>query len=201
MNDQRLVFLASVVSLSALLGACASPSPTQTPPVVSSTACESATALSDRPLDSTFMSDRVIGGGTVQTEGFQFEAYLYCDPALLPTAAAPESMSSIAGIGVHTAWRYDGADLPGPVLLEWGFGHEPHPSGGWDGGLTRGSMGSFTGGINLPEAPSDISQRIPIEVSFAVTAQGVHAGAVLTFELVPSADGYIPTNLQFETQP
>ncbi|MCX6072146.1 MAG: hypothetical protein NTU91_15050 [Chloroflexi bacterium] len=156
--------------------------------------------MSDRPLDSAFTSDKVIGGGTAETDDFRFEAYLYCDPALLPNAAAPESASAIAGLGIHTAWRYDGADLLGPVQLEWGYGSEPRLSGGWDGGLTRGSMGTYTGGINLSEGSSAITERGAIQLSFAVKAQGAHAGAVLTFELEPSADGYTPTNIRFESQ-
>jgi len=201
MSTMKLSFLAKPLLLAALLAACTPRPPTQPPVALSADACSSATALKDPPLDSSFTSETILGGGRVQSREFQFEAYLYCDPDLVPGAAAPESASAIAGLGVHTAWRYDGADIPGAVALEWGFGDQPHPSGGWDGGLTRGSAGAFTGGINSSEATSAIAQGTPLELTFAVKATGAQAGAVLSFELVPSSDGYVPMNVRFESQP
>jgi hypothetical protein len=201
MSTKKLSFLAKPLLLALLLAGCTPAPPIPTPLAVSADACSSATALKDPPLDSAFTSDMLLGGGRVQSGDFQFEAYLYCDSGLGPDAAAPESTSVIAGLGVHTAWRYDGADLPGAVELFWGFGQQDQPSGGWDGGLTRSSMGTFTGGINSGEVTSAIAQGTPLQLTIAVKANGAHAGAVLSFELVPSSDGYVPTNIRLESQP
>jgi hypothetical protein len=201
MNPQNPFLLALTLSQCLLLAACASHRPTQVPPAVSSSSCESATGLANQPLDSSFTSDRVIGGGTIETDQFQFEAYLYCDPALRSDASASELASAIAGLGVHTAWRYDGADLSGPVLLDWAIGEVQRPSGGWDGGLTRGSVVAYTGGINLPEGSPLTAKGGLLQVSFGVIAQGARAGAVFIFELHPSADGYVPTNIRLESRP
>jgi hypothetical protein len=62
-------------------------------------------------------------------------------------------------------------------------------------------MGTFTGGINPGESISSIAQGAPLQLIVAVEATGVKAGAVLTFELVPSSDGYVPTNIRLEAQP
>ncbi len=201
MSTKNLYFLAKPLLLALLLAGCMPSPPIQTSLAVSADACSSATALKDPPLDSAFTSDLILGGGGVQSGDFQFEAYLYCDPSLGPDAAAMESMSSIEGLGVHTTWRYEGIDLPGDVELIWGFGHD-EPSGGWDGGLTRFSMGSFTGGINSEEITSAIAQGVPLQLTFAVKPTGSQqAGVVLSFELVPSSDGYVPTNIRLETLP
>jgi hypothetical protein len=201
MSTKKLYFLAKPLLIASLLAGCTPAPPIQTPLAVSTNACSSAIALKDPPLDSAFTSDVLPGGGRVQSGDFQLEAYLYCDPSLGPDAAAPESRSTIAGLGVHTAWRYEGVDLPGDVELIWGFGQD-QPSGGWDGGLTRFSMGSFTGGINSGEITSAIAQGMPLQLTFAVKATGAQqAGAVLSFELVPSSDGYMPTNTRLEAQP
>jgi len=201
MSTKKLSFIAKPLLLAALLAGRMSARATETPVVVSADSCASAATLKDPPLDSAFTSDAVLGGGKVQSGEFQFEAYLYCDPNLVPDASAPESTSAIAGLGVHTAWRYDGANIPGAVTLEWGFGEQAQPSGGWDGGLTRGSMGTFTGGLNSLEATSAIAQDKPLRLTFTVKATEVQAGAVLSFELVPSSDGYVPTDIRLESQP
>lgn len=200
MSKKNLYFLTIPLLLGFLLASCLPTPPIQTPLAVSADACSSATALEDPPLDSAFTSEMILGGGRVQSGDFQFEAYLYCDPNLGPDSAAMESMSAIAGLGVHTAWRYEGVDLPGDVELIWGFGQNK-PSGGWDGGLTRFSMGSFTGGINSEEITSTITQGLPLQLTFAVKPTGARqAGAILSFELVPSSDGYVPTNIRLEPQ-
>jgi len=201
MSTKKLSFLAMSLLLASLLAGCTPTPSIQTPLAVSTDACASAIALKDPPLDSAFTNDVLLGGGRVQSGDFQFEAYLYCDPSLSPDAPTQGSTSAIAGLGVHTAWRYDGVDLPGDVELFWGFGQQARPSGGWDGGLTRFSMGTFTGGINPGESSSSIAQGAPLQLIVAVEATGVKAGAVLSFELVPSSDGYVPTNIRLETQP
>ena len=54
---------------------------------------------------------------------------------------------------------------------------------------------------NSLEATSAIAQDKPLRLTFTVKATEVQAGAVLSFELVPSSDGYVPTDIRLESQP
>jgi hypothetical protein len=201
MSTKKLYFLAIPLLLASLLASCTPASPIQPPLAVSGDACSSAIALKDTPLDSAFTSDVILGGGRVQSGDFQFEAYLYCDPILGPDSTAMESRSEIEGLGVHTTWRYEGVDLPGNVELIWGF-RQDQPNSGWDGGLTRFSMYTFTGGINSEEITSAIAQGATLQLTNAVKVDGAQvSGAVLSFELVPSSDGYVPENIRLEPLP
>jgi hypothetical protein len=153
------------------------------------------------PLDSSFHQTAILGGGQVRSGDFSFEAYLFCDPNLSSSAELPGARSLIDRLGVHTAWRYEGSDLEGPVSLLWGFGETPSQSGGWDGGLTHGSMASFTGGISSDETAQEVAEGTPIQLTFAVEAAGEKHGAALTFAMESTTDGYAPLDIQLEPQP
>jgi hypothetical protein len=201
MSDTKLPILGLPLFFAAFLSGCkATPAP-QPPLAVSSDACSSATVPKDPPLDSSFASKKVLGGGKLESGLFLFEAYLYCDPALVPDATEAGLKSDIAELGVHTAWRYDGPDIAGPVELFWGFAKAAQPSGGWDGGLTRGSMAMYTGGIVSAEAASAITKGDLLQLTFSIKATGVEAGAVLSFDMVASDDGYTPRHIAIESLP
>jgi hypothetical protein len=191
--------LALLLSFPVLLFGCKSTPTPQPPLAVSAIACSSAAALKEPPLDSSFSSNKVLGGGVVRSGDFRLEAYLYCDPALSPDNPDPASQSAISGLGVHTAWRYEGPDIAGPVELFWGFGNEAQPSGGWDGGLTRGSSASYTGGIVSAEAVSAITKGDMLSLAFSIKANAASAGASLSFDMAPSGDGYAPSEIAIES--
>jgi len=196
--NTRTVFILTLTTMSAaLLIGCTTAQPTDVPMAVSSQACDSASPIQALLLDPTFATSQILGGGTLHSGDFDLEAYLYCDPGLQPNASDLQARTAIEGLGIHTAWRYNGQQVPGDVELMWGYGPNPPPSGGWSGGLTAGSSASHTGGLQDFEIPVGT----PVQVSFAIQATGVRAAASLTFYLVPATDGYTPTQIQFESLP
>ena len=184
------------------------PIPLQTPLVVSSLSCVSAsgqlptlsnpeTSLSIRHVSAT------LGGGVAQSKEFTFELLLYCDSAFQPDADEPFYHSDISGLAVYYNWRYDGPEQNGGVTggLTFGFyGIDPYIQFGFGegGGLSQGhiSQGSSTGIQFALNTIPDFAQKTLTRFVFIMESpSGTLSGVALSFDIQKVTDGIQPSNI------
>ncbi len=172
------------------------------PTSVASEACGDAVAPPQ--LENLSLPQRpqaVLGGAVLDSGQFSLDAWLYCDPALAPSASG-SAFSEIAGLGLHLAWRYHGPAVDGPVEFFFGPEAGPRTYTGTSGNLTAGSTASFTGGIYASDGvlAAAIDARTPYTYLMEVKAGGVtRASAALTFTLKPTASGLKPIGISVKS--
>lgn len=201
-----MYFLVSI-SLLIIATACTSPSegsPAETLPLaVSQTACETASLPPTPDLQTPSRPAVLLGGGSFTEDQFFFDLWLYCDSDLSPDGSGMQ-LSEVAGLGIHLAWRYNGLETSGPTKSFMGFSDnndEHQPQVVWEGGLTPGTSGTFTGGVRSLDSDLTVAARsgTPIVFKIIVTVQDKTYGATITFTMVPASDGYRPTEIAIET--
>ena len=184
------------------------PIPVQTPLVVSSLSCVSASGqlptLSnpETPLSIRHVS-ATLGGGVAQSKEFTFELLLYCDSAFQPDADEPFYHSDISGLAVYYNWRYDGPEQNGGVTggLTFGFyGIDPYIQFGFGegGGLSQGhiSQGSSTGIQFALNTIPDFAQKTLTRFVFIMESpSGTLSGVALSFDIQKVTDGIQPSNI------
>ncbi len=193
------------VVFSIIVSACiTSPSPTATslPALqVRALSKESCSTVVPEPPSMANLAKRpegLLGGGTVPSGDFFFDLWLYCDKELSPESSIPSQYSDIAGLGIHYSWLYNGPGIEGKVEELRGFEDDIKYFSGFDGGISIGSMGSYTGGIHFPDRVFPISSEDPIRFYLEVrTSQGTF-GAMISFVLEQGPNGLDLSNMQVE---
>jgi hypothetical protein len=111
-------------------------------------------------------------------------------------------VSEVAGLGIHTAWRYSGPSLPGNVEELRGFA-QPSATSGWDGGLTPGSMGTYTGGVRTEDydIASSLLLGAPAPYYIVVRVCGEQVSAALSFSARSATDGYVLADFALQPGP
>jgi len=172
----------------------------ETPREISYEACSASFSPSLPFLDASFSSDSILGGGRTQAGDFEFEAYLFCDKSLSPKPARLQDVSELPGLGIHTAWLYNGPKQQGDIKELWSFGSRQSVRTGWDGGLTRGSMGTYTGGIRTPAGGflSSVISGSPLRFIMTIQSETTEVSVIISFEMVPVSDGFAPKNIDVE---
>lgn len=177
-------------------------SPEVIPLVISETACETTNTAAPTDNRMPARPATLVGGDLLDEDQFTFDIWLYCDPDLSPQGTGP-LLSEIEGLGVHLAWRYHGSQVAGHTESFLGFGDDNEPRATWEGGLTPGTVGSFTGGLRSRSSNLTTSVRAgtPISFKIIITVDDNTYGAALTFSMVPASDGYRPVKIVVTTLP
>ncbi len=162
---------------------------------------ESCSTVVPEPPSMANLAQRpegLLGGGTVPSGDFFFDLWLYCDKELSPESSFLSQYSDIAGLGMHYSWLYNGPGIEGQVEELRGFEDDIKYCRGFDGGISTGSMGSYTGGIRFPDRDFSIPSEDPIRFYLEVrTAQGTF-GAIISFVLEQGPDGLDLSNMHVE---
>jgi hypothetical protein len=104
----------------------------------------------------------LLGGETVASGDFFFDFWLYCDKELSPESSFLSQYSDIAGLGMHYSWIYNGPGIEGQVEELRGFEDDIKYCCGFDGGISAGSMGLYTGCIRFHDRGFSIPSKAEI---------------------------------------
>ena len=194
-----LVIMALLNIVAACRGQPTSPSsvsPEAIPLVVSQAACEITDTPSPPDLRMPPRPAAWMGGGLLDEGPFTFDLWLYCDPDLSLEGTGP-LLSEIGGLGVHLAWRYHGPEVTGSTKSFLGFSDDHEPRAVWEGGLSPGTVGSFTGGVRSLDGrlTEVVRSGAPVTFKIVVTIDDKPYGATLTFTMMPASDGYRPVKI------
>ena len=182
-----------IVAITAVCSSCQSPSISANDPVrISSTSCASANS----PLPSLSNTEtRPLGGGTVQSNEFTIELFLYCDSAFQPDSTDLKYQSDIGDLAIYYNWRYDA-----PIEYEKTFayfGMQPNVElrlVSYTQGYISG--GQFIGVQIADDSIQDLSKKSALRfVYIAEGPFGQLAGAALSFDLQQVSDGLQPSNI------
>jgi len=130
--------------------------------------------------------------GTSFVDGdFSYEFWLYCDPSLRPDDK--ENFSAIAGLGIYASLDYTGPTIDGPVEYYYEFEpNNPLGGGSWNGPLYNASITGARFGIDISETKvrEYIQQGTPVQFRVRVDSALGQNGAILSFNLEPTEQGY-----------
>lgn len=176
------------------------PIPMQTPLVVSPKSCAASNwqlpilsnpeGLSIRPVNNT------LGGGTVQSNEFTVELFLYCDSVFQPQSI--DFVSDIGALAIYYNWRYDAPYESG--VIKGFFGIEPDIQLKFGLGPSVGqgyvSQGQSTGILFASNTLIDFSKPTTLRFIYIMqTESGQLSGAALLFDIQQMSNGLQPSTI------
>lgn len=136
-------------------------------------------------------------GSSVESDPFTFYLFVYKDESLGRQPVSPSLYSDLEGVGAYMFWRYDGADLAGPVEEYWGTIPNLNLLNTYSE-IKTGQTGGRSGGVLIPEnffQPGGAKPGNRVEIVLQLKTPEDDHGASISFSLRETATGFEPEGI------